>query len=660
MSEVATIPSVYSQPSPEFEHFSGVGSYSPPESSSIYPETISPPDTPRTMGERERVERTSPDVSPISATPSPTAMHHPELTLSGSKRYSSNLPVPRSNTKKFWKLPNAGKRSEDPQSSQVHWDEYSGEPTAEDKGKPASATPGSIKLRETPSPLRLKTALGTSTHISSGNIPARKRVGSREVADAPIIMRPEWKGAGGRHSIVKPLFDKPFSPGQSRKFPEGSHKKWLEEQEKEREEQERLAQQQLDEQRLARQTEEQERKDQEEEAIEAAKQEKERAMQEQRERQREQQQRMARERIEKAKRERERILHGQEESERRAKERVERVSPPPMPAPLRIASRSPTSPKAPTPTMPITYDRLEANVQSAVEPLISQGSSGATTPVAPDQRTRITRLNNLMNDDTRSPLARNPSSEELRDRKNQALPSLPRNGQPSPLSQLTTDQSFSNGSGDEYPVRDSSLSDAGQIEARFRANLQHVALPDQSQSRFSATTVATTAYDNSPPQTPEMKSTVSSNTNTPESILNRKRPVASSGVIRRKPTPSMAGTPNGVTREDSKSLPKPPPDAEIVDPIQTLQAKQDVLRRRRRNLETVINELTNVVQPSSIAYDRASRLEIKKTVAGLEKELSEVVKDEHETGLKLHRAWKRHEDFAPYEPTSIWVRRVTT
>ena len=56
----------------------------------------------------------------------------------------------------------------------------------------------------------------------------------------------------------------------------------------------------------------------------------------------------------------------------------------------------------------------------------------------------------------------------------------------------------------------------------------------------------------------------------------------------------------------------------------------------------------------------ASRQEIRRTVDGLGRELAEVVKDEHETGLKLHRALKRDDEFAAYEPTSIWVRRVTS
>ena len=597
--------------------------------------------------------RTSPDISPISATPSPTTDRYTPLATSGSRRYNSNLPVPKSNTKKFWKLPNAAKGSQDPEASNVRWDEYSGEPTVGEKGKPPSATPGSVKLRETPSPLRLKPSYGTSTHISGGTVPARKRVGSREITEAPILDRPEWKGAGGRHSIVKPVFDKPLPPGQASKFPAGSHKKWLEEQERERVEHERY-------EKLERERAEREALEHEQERIEAAKQAKERAEQEQRERERETQQRMARERIEKARRERERIHQAQEDSGRRARERIERVPPPLVPEPLRLTSRTPSSSQTPTqahfaPTPADVLDAIEAKQQSTE----SGSSSESSTPSMQDPKTRVS---NLMTDDRRSPLARNPSHEQLKDRRNHSLPSLPRSGQPSPQPPSSQEEPSPNVASSDFPARDSSLSDSNQIESRFRANLNHMTIYDQPQSRFSATTVATTAYDNSPPQTPEMDSNGSSMTTTPNSILNRKRPVAPAGIVRRKPTPSEVpmGTPNGITRKDSKSLPKPPPDAQILDPVQGLRAKQDVLRRRRRNLETIIHELTNVVQPSSIAYDRASRAEIKKTVAGLEKELAEVVKDEHDTGLKLHRAWKRHDDFIDYEPTSFWVRRVTS
>ena len=451
---------------------------------------------------------------------------------------------------------------------------------------------------------------------------------SREVTEAPIVERPEWKGASGRHSIVKPVFDKPS--GQSTKYPAGSHQKWLEEQERERIKYEEF--------------------EREQEEVEAAKQAKERAEQEQRERERERQQRMARERIEKAKREREKIQLAHEDSERRARDRIERVPPPAVPEPLRVASRTPSATQTPTqlhptPTPSDVLDAIEAEQQPTIL-LDTNKVSQSTTPSMQDPKTRVA---GLIADDRRSPLARNPSHEELKDRRDQSLPSLPQsNIQNHPQTPPTPEQS---------PPTDST-----HVESKLHSKVDQMSMYDQPQSRFSATTVATTVYDNSPPQTPEMGSNVSSSTTTPTSILNRKRPVAPAGIVRRKPTPSdmPLGTSNAITKKNSKSLPKPPPEAQALDPIQALRAKQDVLRRRRRNLESVINELTNVVQPSSIAYDRASRAEIKKTVAGLEKELAEVVKDEHETGLKLHRAWKRHDDFADFEPTSFWVRRVTT
>ena len=68
-----------------------------------------------------------------------------------------------------------------------------------------------------------------------------------------------------------------------------------------------------------------------------------------------------------------------------------------------------------------------------------------------------------------------------------------------------------------------------------------------------------------------------------------------------------------------------------------------------------------VIQPSSIAYDMASRAEVKKTVKSLEAEMADISKEEHDVGLKLHRAWKkRDEENAWGGGGGLWVRRVTT
>jgi hypothetical protein len=46
-------------------------------------------------------------------------------------------------------------------------------------------------------------------------------------------------------------------------------------------------------------------------------------------------------------------------------------------------------------------------------------------------------------------------------------------------------------------------------------------------------------------------------------------------------------------------------------------------------------------------------------VEGLREELAEVQQEEYELGLKLHRAYKRLDREAEFEPTGLWVRRVT-
>ena len=621
VSEVPTVSSLYSQPSPDFDGHA--------QHESNYPERrdISPPDTPDAVNEHEASHHISPDVSPISATPSPTLPGPPPLSSSGSRKYASNLPLPKSTTKKFWKLPSSTKGSEDPESSNIRWDEYSGEPTAGDRGKPPSATPGSVKLRETSSPLRLK-PFGTSTTITSNNVPPRKRVGNREVADAPIIIRPEWKGAGGRHSIVKPLFDRPRSPNQPHDLVPGSISKgWHGETIHECSTAEHALPHEAH-QSFAHT--EQETADEAAEALSRAR---ERAAQDQREREREQQQRMARVRIEKARREREKILHAHEESERRTKEKLDKAST------ANGSNSEQASPNFPSPE-PSRADSLPYS-PSAHYIENSDVVSEVSTPKTSPSNTTEPPFSTILNPKIRP--NRGGEGEHV------SFSSQPIESHANFLIQPGADSSKALQEKSDWQHSQST---------DFESSSDLVG-ETQLRSRFSATTIATTAYDTSPPQTPDTPSQGPPSTPTGDSILNRKRPVAPAGVIRRKPAPALLGTSNSMPREEPKRLPKLPPDADIANPIQTLQAKVDVLRRRRKNLESAIEELSNVIQPSSIAYDRNSRAELKKTLTGLEKELSEVVKDEHDTGLKLHRAWKRHEDFAAYEPTMIWVRRVT-
>ena len=260
---------------------------------------------------------------------------------------------------------------------------------------------------------------------------------------------------------------------------------------------------------------------------------------------------------------------------------------------------------------------------------ITPPASGKSQHLTPNARSEL---------DTRSPLTRNPSREQLTNH----------------VTYTDEDLTFHGG-------RKSSDSTEHAFQSIQTLNPRHEV------SRFSTTTYATTVPD-SPPATPFSESESPSEAEVPSPILNRRRPIRMTGVsvaegIARKPTPSdlKASSPLDMQETgNSKSLPQSPPEIAAVDRIAVLQANMDNLYRRKANLKTVIHELTHVIQPSSIAYDTASRQEIKKTVDGLNMELDEVTKEEYNMGLRLHRASKHRDDNSIYEPTGLWVRRVTT
>ena len=578
MSEAPTASSVYSQPSPEMNDHSPKPDH-PLRSSSLYPDDVSPPNSPPlNNGDTSRGGRSSPEVSPISDTSSLVTDRSPPLAYN---RFNSNLPVPKK-TRKFWNRPSVG--SPEQGSSLTHWDVYSGEPTTSERGKPPSTTPSAVRLIAEPTPGKLNDGFGTSTHISAGTTPiGRKRVASRDSNNATIV-RPEWKGAGGRHKIVTPLVDKPLPPGKAPTFPAGSEKQQQE----------------------------------------------------------------------------------NNENERAAENRALASSPTPKPLTLRRTKQTIQ------PSIVLDNKAMEQH-RSSPEYKKDDTPSNFTPPAIQD----IIQHHSpgLSPEDRRSPLARNPSNEEMQDKKTttaeeirtQTPPIVPQNDitmrSPNSFAQEADEQSFRT----MIKVSQNSPIDppaSNDNEDKFRADLQGMNLQDEPRSRFSATTYATTVHD-SPPDTPVIGSESPAMPTPPSSILNRKRPVAPAGlpssrVAARKPTPSEVGTPTQAQETRRKALPKSPPEKAAVSRVEGLSAKLDNLRRRRGNLQTVIYELTHVVQPSSIAYDMASRAEIKRTVEGLNKELADVIKDEHETGLKLHRAMKREDEFGLYEPTSIWVRRVTT
>jgi hypothetical protein len=115
----------------------------------------------------------------------------------------------------------------------------------------------------------------------------------------------------------------------------------------------------------------------------------------------------------------------------------------------------------------------------------------------------------------------------------------------------------------------------------------------------------------------------------------------------------------------NKMLPPPPPEAsagEAHDRVALLNAQLQSLGNRRININRSIKQMTelmptdNLMNSAEVILKREME---KRKVEVLKDELSEVQREEYELGLKLHMAYKRLDRNAEYEPTTLWVRRVT-
>ncbi|CCD47676.1 hypothetical protein ACHAP3_008266 [Botrytis cinerea] len=242
----------------------------------------------------------------------------------------------------------------------------------------------------------------------------------------------------------------------------------------------------------------------------------------------------------------------------------------------------------------------------------------------------------------------------------------------------------------------------GTIERNFREALKN-SFPSidssepyvQPPSRFSVSTKATSEATQSTrapsldlqnemhPPLPIQSYTMT--TQGPTSILSRKRPkviaddsasIYSAKSITRKAinsnspitismTSSLPREHNPPPRSSStvtKSLPSTPAESASSDPISTLEARLEALKHRRQNIEKSIKQMTELMPADRMIVTeevRRKREVEKKQIEVLREEEAEIRKEEHECGLKLHRAWKRKDKQAGYEETGLWVRRVT-
>jgi hypothetical protein len=114
----------------------------------------------------------------------------------------------------------------------------------------------------------------------------------------------------------------------------------------------------------------------------------------------------------------------------------------------------------------------------------------------------------------------------------------------------------------------------------------------------------------------------------------------------------------------TKPLPPAPPElASSDDRISQLNAVLSGLAHRKVNINKSIQQMTELMPRDNLMASgevlRKREVE-KQKVEGLKQELAEIQHKEYDLGLKLHRAYKRLDKNAEYEPTTLWVRRITT
>jgi chromosome segregation ATPase len=155
--------------------------------------------------------------------------------------------------------------------------------------------------------------------------------------------------------------------------------------------------------------------------------------------------------------------------------------------------------------------------------------------------------------------------------------------------------------------------------------------------------------------------------------MDRRRPVPGGDNFRRasnvpiiismKSASPSNDRPSSIISTD-KALPPAPPEMQSAnDRVAYLTARLDSLAHRRNNINKSIKQMTELMPTDRLLSntDVIRKREIeKKKVEGLKEELAEIQREEHDLGLKLYRANKRLEREAAFEPSSLWVRRVTS
>ncbi|KAJ5748976.1 uncharacterized protein N7511_010672 [Penicillium nucicola] len=192
-------------------------------------------------------------------------------------------------------------------------------------------------------------------------------------------------------------------------------------------------------------------------------------------------------------------------------------------------------------------------------------------------------------------------------------------------------------------------------------------------SRFSGTTDTTTdsgSHNASPRESFQLENQSTDDLLSASSIMSRRRPVPNGPPVSKKSPISISKKPlRKPTPSEAAQIPAvnltPPPVAEepkdAQGRIEALEIKRTELAQRRFNLQTMVDELNKVIQPTSIAYDLAAKAEVKKSIQSMGNEIDEIKKEEHDLGMKIARAWRRFDEKENNgDGNSLWVKRVTS
>lgn len=210
-------------------------------------------------------------------------------------------------------------------------------------------------------------------------------------------------------------------------------------------------------------------------------------------------------------------------------------------------------------------------------------------------------------------------------------------------------------------------------------------------SRFSWTTYnTTTTYQHSPPPSPpepmpSLDNITKARVVTDSSVLNRRRPIPQADRIPdtppvRKPVPA-ARSPVGLktraatlttptsprqystfsssTTDTRKALPQPPTTQAATDHISLLESQLEDLRVRRSNVYKVLSDINSAAPSNPMLTDFKTARIMEQKKKALEAELAEIKIEEHEFGVKLHRALRKRDRDDPNVGSALWIRRVT-